>query len=60
MLEGSLLGLVTEVGEAAENGNLDAFLSKVGGAELDHSRLPAKRIATNLTAWGSDRCRMDS
>jgi hypothetical protein len=43
-LDGSLLGLVIEVGDAAEYGDADTFATKVGAARLDTSGLARKRI----------------
>jgi hypothetical protein len=44
VLDGSVLGLAVEVGDAAEYGDADAFVAKVGSAKLDISELDAKRI----------------
>lgn len=39
ILEGSLIGLVAELGDAAEHGSLDAFIAKAGSANLDLSHI---------------------
>lgn len=44
VLDGSRLGLVVELGDAAEYGSLDAFITKVGSARLDLSHLAEKRL----------------
>ena len=44
VMEGSLMGLVTEVGDAEEYGDIDAFIAKAGSAALDLSHLAAKRV----------------
>ncbi len=44
VMEGSLMALVTEVGDAAEYSDIEAFIAKVGAATLDLSQLSAKRI----------------
>ncbi len=43
-MEGSLMALVAEVGDAAEYGNIEAFIAKAGGGALDLSHLADKRI----------------
>ncbi len=44
VLTGSLLGLIVEVGDAAEYGDAEAFIAKVSAATLDTSQLAARRI----------------
>ncbi|MFZ5831683.1 MAG: hypothetical protein ACOY3P_16475 [Planctomycetota bacterium] len=44
VLDGSLVGLVVEMGDRAEYGDVEAFIAKVGTARLDTSKFVAKRL----------------
>jgi hypothetical protein len=44
VLDGSLVGLIVEVGDAAEYGDVETFIAKVGAAKMDASKLAAKRL----------------
>lgn len=44
VLDGSLMGLIVEVGDAAEYGSAEAFAAKIAATKLDAARLAAKRL----------------
>lgn len=44
VLTGSRFGLIVEAGDAAEYGDVDTFIARIGAAAVDASKLAAKRI----------------